>query len=217
MSNKSKVYSYNGKSGRPYYRLKNQYTYYDVDFPLSVVLQLEQNYGTGPDSCSNCIAYGSYKGVQLTLCGNCIERIQTDFVCGCKNSCIEEEMQEKIKNYQTTGFVNGGCGSNCLLNTYYKDIPIDNFGLSDKHQIKRTNYVETHYREWPKIFHKIIKIVKYKEESEKYELKGHSPTNKHVYFTQDGTMIDINGKYNKLYTDIKNLLNVGLIKYEWYN
>lgn len=199
------IHMYFSRHDRPYYRLKDQHTYYDMNFPLSVAFAASNDYGIGPETCRNCQTYGSINGIQFTVCGNCVRELRSEFKCNCNTLCIETEMN-KAKRNGTNKCDVVGCGLTCLLNTHYKDALLDQIGLSKKHHKKRNKHINFCNIEQKIIVEQIRKIIKRKKDSESFQLKGHKPVNKHLYFTEDGTVIDIHGVHKNLYDHLNKMV-----------
>ena len=190
LSNKNKIYIYTGKYGRQCYRIKNKKTYYDINFPLTLALEL-QNSVDGPERCLNCLEYASFNGVQLYLCGNCNQHsINKYYDCSCiRGGSLQEIIDKELDCYFTDGFMNFGCSSMCILNNYYKDICFDQICLSDKHNKKRKQNIRNIYKRYISNYDKLQELIQLNKKKEHFQLKGHTPCNKHIYFDEDGSIL----------------------------
>ena len=115
---------------RDYYTLcNNKYSSqtdvikYDILFPLQLAIKAYR-YNRGPESCSNCLNYGLFNGLLVTLCSNCIKEINESekYLCLCNTGC---DIEETINNLE---FPKYGCKENkkdnCIFYGYLSDLPI---------------------------------------------------------------------------------------------
>ena len=127
-----------------YYTIKNQSqkVKYDKHFPVDWALydtfiepkiqNLQRtNRYVGSVYCGNCRRYGSYNGVFVQYCKNCVFESKRP---GC--ACIlQNVMPKKIKKGEIYGFeCNNRC---CVFKTYLKDVDLCNIGISRKENKKK--------------------------------------------------------------------------------
>lgn len=127
------VQIFEDSNGYEYYQFETDSNIkYDIRFPLSVATFCVKNYESdiGPESCSHCRTFGTYKGLIITLCGSCSEHLsKKDYICDCNSYTneitIEELLNIQIQKFKTCGVMSVGCSkTNCIFKTYLQDLPI---------------------------------------------------------------------------------------------
>ena len=91
---------YEDFNGNGYYELNTESgVQYDIRFPLKLATDCFANVfqsgshsnQIGPEHCNNCLNHGSYKGMMITLCGNCIELVPEEYKCECNDGTTSQE------------------------------------------------------------------------------------------------------------------------------
>lgn len=128
-------YSSDGK----YYTIKNQQQKikYSKHFPIEWALydtfiepnmkKIENKQNANPYvgsvDCANCRRYGSYNGVFIQYCENCVRQSNRP---GC-NCVVQKIMPRKIQKGKVYGFeCNAKC---CVFKTYLRDINLCGIGI----------------------------------------------------------------------------------------
>ena len=120
---------YDDFNGNGYYELNTESgVQYDIRFPIKLATDCFKNIRQiGPEHCNNCREYGSYKGMIISLCGNCIEYVPEEYKCDCNTGSTSQEfnIREQLVEFACDGFMTFGCNSTiCIYKTYLKDLPI---------------------------------------------------------------------------------------------
>ena len=129
---------YEDFNGNGYYELNTESgVQYDIRFPLKLATDCfanvfqsgSHNTQIGPEHCNNCRNFASYKGMMITLCGNCIDYIPEEYKykCDCNDGATSQEfnIDEQLVELRCEGFMTIGCDKvNCIYKTYLKDLPI---------------------------------------------------------------------------------------------
>ena len=116
-------------NGNRYYELNTESgVQYDIRFPIKLATDCFANIPQiGPEHCNNCRDYGSYKGMMITLCSNCIKSAPEEYKCDCNMDSTSQEFNiyEQLVELKIEGFMTFGCDkTNCIYKTYLKDLPI---------------------------------------------------------------------------------------------
>ena len=122
---------YEDFNGNGYYELNTESgVQYDIRFPLKLATDCFANIPQiGPEHCNNCRNFASYKGMMITLCGNCIDFVPEEYKykCDCNDGATSQEfnIDEQLVELRCEGFMTIGCDKvNCIYKTYLKDLPI---------------------------------------------------------------------------------------------
>jgi len=119
-----------GNNGRQYYTIDGE-TNFDINFPLGISLDEKLNHPS-IGNCNNCKKYGSFNGIIMTPCGNCVKSYPT-ISCNCNNGCkhFQEEVVKAYNEYNTDGIFSLGCEKqNCIFRTYLYDIDFCTVGTT---------------------------------------------------------------------------------------
>lgn len=117
---------YTGKKGGKYYKIDGDITRYDINFPIKCAIS-SQNYDIksqiSPPNCLNCQRFGSYNGIQLTLCAICCQlKEYRKLRCNCNIKYLQNHIDYQLDHFKTMPeYMILECDhENCIFNTLYE-------------------------------------------------------------------------------------------------
>ena len=133
INSKQRYYTVNGQKEKIKYStwFPLEWALYDTFVEPIVEKKDNANQYVGSISCANCQKYGTFRGVFIQYCKNCVKERRP----GC-NCVLQEIIPPKITTGELFGY---HCNNaNCIFKSYLMDVNLCQIGLKNEKRRKKT-------------------------------------------------------------------------------